>query len=280
MDDRGSRTGEDAQRLERVAIEYEDLRTILETLRDQTTRERLLVLGDALVHVDPGQLTTLAAETGFALASAAVPRLDPFTLGDALGFARTETLDVNGRASIELDLHAPPPSELIEAYDCLIDAGVLFWCSDPGAALRSILAMVKVGGTVIHICAVSGHYGRGYYNVHPLLFEDFYLGNACEFRLATYRPKFRPRGILRMFARLARLENEVSRSTEPGGVYLADSTLNRISFAPRYREPVESNIVPNNVLGVFVFRKLRSGPIAMPVRTSPYEAGERQDGPE
>jgi hypothetical protein len=253
-----------------VAIEYEDLRTILETVRDETARKRLLVLGDALVHVEPQELTALASETGFQLASTP-DRLDPFTLGDALGFARTETLDVNGRASIDLDLHAPPPPELAEAYDCLIDAGVLFWCSDPGAALRSILTMVNVGGTIIHICAVSGHYGRGYYNVHPLLFEDFYLGNGCEFRVATYRPKFRPRGLLRQLARLARWENEVTRSEQAGDVYLAESTLNRIGFAPRYRAPVESNIVPNNVLGVFVFRKVRSGPIVMPLRTSPYE---------
>jgi hypothetical protein len=252
-----------------VAIEYEDLRTILEALRDQAVRDRLLILGDALIHVDPGQLAKLAAKSGFELASTP-SHLDPFTLGNALGYAKTETLDVNGHASIELDLHAPTPPELVEAYDCLIDAGVLFWCSDPGAALRSILSMVKAGGTIIHVCAVSGHYGRGYYNVHPLLFEDFYLGNDCEFVVATYRPKFRPRGLLRRVAQLAGWKNEVSKSTRPGDVYLAESTLNRISFAPRYREPVESNVVPNNVLGVFVFRKLRSGPIVMPLRTSPY----------
>jgi hypothetical protein len=259
-----------------VAIEYEDLRTILEALRDQAARDRLLILGDALIHVDPGQLAALATKSGFELATTP-SRLDPFTLGDALGFARTETLDVNGRASIDLDLHAPPPSELVEAYDCVIDAGVLFWCSDPGAALRSILAMVKQGGTIIHICAVSGHYGRGYYNVHPLLFEDFYLRNGCEFELATYRPKFRPRPPFGRLARLARLKNKVSRSTQPGDVYLADSTRTRISFAPRYRAPVESNIVPNNVLGVLVFRKLRSGPIVMPLRSSPYESNDRRD---
>jgi hypothetical protein len=256
-----------------VAIEVEDLRMIFESLREESKRDRLLILGDALVHVQPEHLSQIAASARFTLASEP-SQLDPFTLGAALGYGRTETLDVNGRASLAVDLHMPPAADLEEAYDCVIDAGVLFWCSDPAAALRSILTMVKTGGMIIHICAVSGHYGRGYYNIHPLLFEDFYLTNGCQFRLATYRTKFRPRRFLRRAAALLRLESTVTRSERPGNVYLAESTLNRISFAPRYREPMESTIIPNNVLGVFAFRKVRRQPIAMPVRSAPFDPEE------
>jgi hypothetical protein len=161
-----------------MAIERDDLLTILEVLREQPRRERLLVLGEALVQLQPPELRRIARQAAFPLAT--VPdQLDPFTLGAALGFERTDTLDVNGRASLDIDLHQTPSAALRDAYDCIIDAGVLFWCSDPGAALRSILTMTRVGGTVAHISAVSGFYGRGYYNVHPLLLEDFYLQNGC-----------------------------------------------------------------------------------------------------
>jgi hypothetical protein len=258
-----------------VAIEREDLVTILEVLRERTERGRLLVLGDALVHVRPDELSAIAAQTGFSLAS--LPdRLDPFTLGAAFGFERTDTLDVNGHASLELDLHQHPPEELHGAYDCVIDAGVLFWCSDPGAALRSILTMTRPGGVIAHICAVSGYYGRGYYNVHPLLFEDFYQGNGCEFLTTTYRPRFRSRGIAGYALRALGIKSRLTRSLSPGRVYLQAAWPHRITFGPRYRQPVEPAMVPNNVLGVFVFEKHGTGPIRMPLRSAPYDEAERR----
>ena len=115
--------------------------------------------------------------------------------------------------------------------------------------------MTRVGGVIAHISAVSGYYGRGYYNVHPLLLEDFYLANGCDFALATYRPRARRRGLSGYFARAGRRENVVSRSESAGRVYLQGSTRHRITFGPRYREPEEPALVPNNVLGVFIFTK-------------------------
>lgn len=258
-----------------MGVEYEDLRTILETLRGEERRERLLVLGDAIVHVQPAGLVALAAESGFALASSP-GQLDPFTLGDALGFARTETLDVNGRASVELDLHRPLPPELEETYDCLVDAGVLFWCSDPGAALRSIFKLVKSGGTIIHISAVSGYYGRGYYNVHPLLFEDFYLLNGCEHVVSTYRTKFRPREKARLLGRRSRESNRVTVSGATGDVYLTEGSPTRIRFGDALPSAGESNVIPNNVVGVFVFRKRASVEPEMPLLMSPFDPGVRR----
>jgi hypothetical protein len=260
-----------------MAIERDDLLTILEVLRGRPGRGRLLILGDALIHFDTGELTRIADRAGFLLAS--VPgRLDPFTLGAALGFERTDTLDVNGRASLELDLHEVPDAPLHGAFDCIIDAGVLFWCSDPGAALRTILVMTHEGGTIAHVSAVSGYYGRGYYNIHPLLLEDFYLRNGCEFALATYRPRFRPRGVMRYLRRALGNANVLTRSDSPGQVYLQDSAPNRITFGPSYREPVEAAMVPNNVLGVFVFIKGKAEAIRMPLRSTAYDDLERTAG--
>lgn len=253
-----------------MAVETEDLRSILLALRVSENRESLLILGDALIHVAPSRLEQLAAEVGYPLAF--VPhQLDPFTLGAALGFARTETLDINGKASLTVNLDEEVPAQLIGAFDCLIDAGVLFWCFDPATALRNILNMVRSGGTIVHITAVSGHYGRGYYNIHPLLLEDFYLGNRCTLKESSFRTKFRADGLLARATSRLRITNTVTRYREPGHVYLAESRLNRIGFGQRYRAPFEANLIPNNVLGVFVFQKNNGGEIVNPVRTSSFD---------
>ena len=106
-----------------MAIERDDMLTILEVLRARPGRDRLLILGDAIVHFSATELGRIANESDFPLATVP-PELDPLTLGGALGFERTDTLDVNGRASIAMDLHGVPSPDLHGLYDCIIDAGV------------------------------------------------------------------------------------------------------------------------------------------------------------
>jgi SAM-dependent methyltransferase len=256
-----------------MAFEYEDVRMILESLARLDRRDHLLVLGDAVVHFGPDDLGRLAKETNFQLASRPA-QLDPFTLGEALGFAHTETLDVNGRATLTFDLHKELPDDLAGRFDCVIDAGVLFWCSDPAAALRNIARMLCVDGLIVHISAVTGHFGRGYWDVHPLLFEDFYLPNGFEFVRSSMRPKFRPHGFLARFAHRLPISNRVTYSDRPGNVYLKQSRFNQIAFTNRFAAGGEANLLPNNVLGVYVFQKRIDQPLQMPVRTGPYSAEE------
>jgi SAM-dependent methyltransferase len=173
-----------------MAFEYEDLRTILPALATLEHKRELLVLGDATFHVGPSAYASLAAEANIELAF--VPsNLDPSSFGESLGFKQTETLDANGKASINANLNEEVAPELAGRFDCVIDAGVLFWCFDPAAVFRNVLRMTRPGGIIAHITAISGHYGRGYYNVHPLAFEDFYLLNGCRYLGASFRPKFR-----------------------------------------------------------------------------------------
>jgi hypothetical protein len=248
-----------------MGLEREDLRTLLGVLGRLDRREALLVLGDAVVHCDGPGLVDLAAEQGYELATPPA-NLDAVSLGSALRFARTETLDVDGDVSIRMNLHDDPPATLTGAFDCVIDGGVLFWCSDPGAALRTTLRMTRVGGLIAHITAVSGHYGRGYWDVHPRLLEDFYLQNGCEFVESTLRTKYRARRLdERIATRLGRRENTTTVSRQPGNVFLAESAPNRIAFGDRQANGGEPNMIPNNVVGVFVVRKLREVDIAMPV---------------
>ena len=258
-----------------MGFEYEDVKLVLWALKPRQQRRELLILGDAIFHVDAQTYASLAKQMGFLLASAPA-KLDPFTFGDSLGFDKTHTLDVNGRASLNVNLHDPAPDDLVGRFDCLIDAGVLFWCFDPAAAFKSILSMVKPGGLIVHISAVSGHYGRGYYNIHPLAFEDFYIGNGCQFVGASFRTKFRTWSLLDRALRKLGLGNHVAYCLEPGSAYLRDSTFNRISFSDHFRQPFERNILPNNVVGVMIYRKVSPGPIALPVRTTLYGPAEAQ----
>jgi SAM-dependent methyltransferase len=248
-----------------MGLEREDLRTLLGVLGRLDRRESLLVLGDAVVHCDGPGLVDLAAEQRYELATPPA-HLDPASLGRALGFARTETLDLAGAVSIRMNLHDDPHAELVGAFDCVVDGGVLFWCSDPGAALRTILRMTRTGGLIVHVTAVSGHYGRGYWDVHPRLLEDFYLQNGCEFVESTARTKYRARRLdERIATRLGRRENTTPVSRTPGNVFLAESAPNRIAFADRQSDGGEPNMIPNNVVGVFVLRKLHDVDITMPV---------------
>ncbi len=260
-----------------MGIEYEDLRAILTALKRSVSRDSLLILGDAFIHCDLNAYISLGRSAGYPIASR--PRnLDPFTLGSSLGFRRIETLDVNGKCSLTVDLHKDVPDSLMEQFDCVIDAGVLFWCFDPAAALKNILKMARPGGLIIHITAVSGHYGRGYYNIHPLLLEDFYRSNNCEFIQSSFRTKFVPQGILERIYSLFGVRNSISYSFRPGNVYLGKSRINRISFQDIYRHPRESNMLPNNVLGVFIFRKLATGEIKVPLRVSCYDKDAEDKG--
>ncbi|MGH7193442.1 MAG: hypothetical protein ACREJM_07895 [Candidatus Saccharimonadales bacterium] len=246
-------------------------------LHRERGRGRLLILGEAVVHVTSAELVGLAKQTGFALADCPTT-MDPFTLGRALGFTQTDTLDINGRASITTNLHDPVPDALLGRYDCLIDAGVLFWCFDPAAALANILCMVRPGGLIIHITAVSGYYGRGYYNIHPLLLEDFYLSNTCELVLSTFRTKFQVRPGLRRLLKVLGVRNMVTHTRQRGNVYLKAGRFNRVAFGDHYPAPVEPNVLPNNIVGVFVFRRLADGPVQYPVRTAPFDRRDPRGG--
>lgn len=255
-----------------MAIELTDLHEILGVLkeRSQEARGRLLILGSADVHIAAETYRALLLEHGIDV-DVRDGKITPFSLGDSLGFQSTETLDINGQASITHDLMQPVPEHLLERYDLIIDAGVLFWCFSPGIALQNILGMLRAGGDVVHITAVSGFYGRGYYNIHPKLLDDFYAANQCSFLSATFRSRRRPEPLWR------RILNRVSvfwrggsgnmfhgRSDAFGHAYLRQ--IGQYSYVFSSEVPAEYLcFIPNDVIGVFAFRKLHHTPVVCPV---------------
>ncbi len=239
-----------------MGIEYEDMRVILTVSEEIKNKERLLILGDAVIHFAPQQYAELAKDVGVNLK--VLPSvLSPFSLGESLGFQTTETLDINGKATLNVDLTQTLPEELIGKYDCIIDGGVLFWCFEPGAALKNIYQMAKEGGVIIHITATSGYYGRGYYSIQPRLFEDFYLGNKAKFLISTYRTKFKNKNcwlknILSRFVRF-REKNYVTVSNEPGNIFLSQNKKYQYIFTDD--SSFEPSLIPNNLTSVQVYQK-------------------------
>jgi hypothetical protein len=178
--------------------------------------------------------------------------LTPFALGRALGFDRTETFDLDPDASVQLDLHETPPAEYRGQFDCVIDAGTIFFCSDPGAALRSAFRLAAPGALVAHVSGVTGFFGRAYYNVHPALFIDFWEANGGRLLRAGYRTTLGLPGPLMHLANIVRL-NRASATAERTARYVSKSRPNKIVFGDsRKREP---GILPNNAVGTLLFEK-------------------------
>ncbi len=245
-----------------MGIEYQDAHALLRLLKREmpVPSGRLLILGDAVIHFTPKAFQELADQMGFRLTGS--PKvLTPYTLGAALGFSSVDTLDVNGKASINRDLQEPLPEELIGKYDMVVDAGVLFWCFEPGVVLKNIFRLATSGGLIFHITALTGYFGRGYYNIHPRLFEDFYLANQCAFIESSYRTKPRlnwyQSTVRSLRGKLGLTERGVCGVTyveSPGSVYLGNASRELVEFKESLSKP-ESDMIPNNVVSTFSCRK-------------------------
>jgi len=97
---------------------------------------------------------------------------------DEYKLGRVETVDVFGSPSIVMDLHQQAPPELRNRFDMIIDAGTMFCCFDVATVAKNCFEMLKDDGVIVHQAALSGYYGRCYYNFHPSLFKDLYEQNG------------------------------------------------------------------------------------------------------
>lgn len=99
-----------------------------------------------------------------------------------LGFREYHALDLFGGegASILHDLSQPPPQPWRGRFDLIIDGGTLEHIFDIPAALRGIVAMLRTGGTVLHVSPVAGWENHGFYSLQPRVLDQFYRANGFE----------------------------------------------------------------------------------------------------
>jgi hypothetical protein len=143
---------------------FEDITGLVEA-HLPPARRRIAILGDCTFH------TTWA--TGYNAA-------DLKLFAHRVKATQIDTIDLFGNPTIRLDLHEPIPADMRGMFDMVIDAGTLYCCFNVPAVWKNILDMLTPDGVAYHQAALTGYIGRGYYNLHPMLFRDFYTQNGFE----------------------------------------------------------------------------------------------------
>ena len=258
-----------------MGIEIQDAYSIISLIKNETfhSKKSLLVLGNANIYFDLKSLIRVSEKLNYQFTF--LPKeLSIFTFGKFLGFDNVETLDLNGKATLTIDLQENLSKKMFSKYDFIIDAGVLFWCFNPGDVLKNIYRMAKKDALIFHITGLTGYFGRGYYNVHPKLFHDFYLQtNNCLFLQEAYRTKLgfsKIKYILWMILGFFGIKNLYTINT----FYASDSKNNflnniknkKIIFGKELNK-IESKYIPNNSILTFACRKIYNkeplGPIQL-----------------
>lgn len=106
--------------------------------------------------------------------------IDAQSLFDAMGMRMTVVDLVASRGGERIvDLNEPLPSDLVDAFDIVLDAGTMEHCFNVGQAVRNILAMAKVSGFVIHLNPMT-MINHGFFNFSPTFYHDFYGQNGHQ----------------------------------------------------------------------------------------------------
>jgi len=104
--------------------------------------------------------------------------IDAQSLFDVMGMRMTVVDLVASRGGERIvDLNNPLPSDLVDAFDVVLDAGTMEHCFNVGQAIRNILEMAKVGGFVIHLNPMT-MINHGFFNFSPTFYHDFYGQNG------------------------------------------------------------------------------------------------------
>ena len=248
-----------------MALETADLPVLHELRSKFPGGSRLGILGNCEFHFDnetlhrwfPGDCQS-NTEKGKNVSAA--------IFGRALGFSCAETLDIAGSPTHRVDLQLPLPNELRSRYDWIIDAGTMFWCFDVAAVWRNVLDMLVDDGCVMHVDALTGYFGRGYYAMQPRVFRDFYRQNGFDVVTLGVRPRPTSIGIRHRFlARVQRLfGNRFGwRLMGQDAIYLQKSSRWSIEFAETLPltangTAIEPQVVPNNAIVLcFAHRRTR-----------------------
>lgn len=90
----------------------------------------------------------------------------------ALGCKYTHSLDASGfeGATIIHDLNTPIPPVLHKRYDLVYDGGTIEHVFNFPQALRNLMSMVTIGGTLIIDTAGNSKMGHGFYQFSPEVF--------------------------------------------------------------------------------------------------------------
>lgn len=193
-------------------------------------------------------------------------RTDLARFAKELGLARVETLDVLKGATVTLDLQEALPKDLVGRFDTVIDAGTVHCCFDIAAVLKNCLALLNPRGSIFHLSALTGYFGRAYYCFNPLLLRDFYLQNG--FDLLAMESRVPSAGIgmpswLRRFYRLRGHRLGAFIAAHPDELYLEAAD----SFSLRFgrQSTLKPFSLPNDAVLMVAARRQHMVPFVRPI---------------
>jgi hypothetical protein len=80
------------------------------------------------------------------------------------------------------DLNRPIPEDWHGRYGMVVDGGTTEHVFDVRATLANTVALLRLGGDVLHVSPLSGWLNHGFYQLNPCLFFDYYRANGFDMR--------------------------------------------------------------------------------------------------
>jgi hypothetical protein len=108
---------------------------------------------------------------GMADPPAANEQIDFARLAGLMGLGEPYTLDAT-------DLNAPVQAELRGLFGLIVDAGALEHVFDIRQGMMNTADLLRPGGRAVHVAPVNNHVNRGYVQLSPTFFHDYYVANG------------------------------------------------------------------------------------------------------
>jgi SAM-dependent methyltransferase len=177
-----------------VALVKHDVQRLWRARMRGVRFDRTLTVGRLNVFLHPAELAALRAEVSGGQAPADV--LKDYRLGDyadqflreclAASVTVLDASDYEGADRVH-DLNQPLPADLHEQFDAVIEAGTLEHVFNFPVAIASLMAALKVGGTLFLTTPANNLCGHGFYQFSPeIMYRIFSAENGFAMRHVTF----------------------------------------------------------------------------------------------
>jgi len=213
------------------------------------TREKLFPAGNVLILGDCNFVTDWSTGDNVT---------DRERFREIFGLKRVETVDAFGTPSILMDLSNEPPQTLRGQFDLVIDAGTLYNCFDIASVFKNCFEMMKDKSVIIHHSALTGYFGRAYYNLHPSLFNDLFEQNKfviTDMEIRVFKTASLLARLQRGWSRLKGLPFGNYKPIDPHATFLNYADLVDMAFGTD-AEPAAA-MLPNDALVLCAARRTK-----------------------
>jgi hypothetical protein len=173
-----------------MGLMYHDASRLFEARCNGTSFENTLSFGRLKLSLHSAELKALRARYRAYTGTAKEP-LHKYEFGqysddfwvDFLGAKQVTTLDYSDYEGATLihDMNIPVPENLHKGFDAVVDAGSLEHIFNFPTAIRNLMLMTKVGGTVFATTVANNLCGHGFYQFSPeLMYRIFSAENGFE----------------------------------------------------------------------------------------------------